>query len=47
MFFGAPFKPGRYPAVTRVVDMAPTLAEVLRIKPLEKLDGVVLRSVVR
>jgi hypothetical protein len=46
-FWGAPFMPGRYDAVTRVVDMAPTLADVLGVKPLEKLDGVILREAVR
>jgi predicted AlkP superfamily pyrophosphatase or phosphodiesterase len=47
VFWGAPFAPGRYDAVTRVVDMAPTLADVLGVKPLETLDGVVLRQAVR
>ncbi len=44
IFWGAPFTPGKYPARARVVDMAPTLADVLGVKPLEKLDGVALRS---
>ena len=47
MFWGAPFQPGRYDDFTRVVDMAPTLADVLGITPLEKLDGVVLRRAKR
>ncbi len=47
VFWGAPFMPGRYDTVTRVVDMAPTLANVLGVKPLEKLDGVILREAVR
>ena len=38
---------GKYDAKVRVVDMAPTLAKVLGIKPLEKLDGVVLTSALR
>ncbi|MCC7054394.1 MAG: alkaline phosphatase family protein [Gemmatimonadaceae bacterium] len=44
IFWGAPFTPGKYADTVRVVDMAPTLADVLRITPLEVLDGVVLRQ---
>ncbi len=44
IFLGAAFKPGKYDTFARVVDMAPTLADVLGIKPLESLDGVVLRQ---
>ena len=44
IFWGAPFRPGKYDARVRVVDMAPTLADVLGVKPLEKLDGVVLKA---
>ena len=47
IFWGAPFQPGKYDIRARVVDMAPTLANVLGIKPLEKLDGVVLRQAER
>jgi predicted AlkP superfamily pyrophosphatase or phosphodiesterase len=47
IFWGAPFQPGKYDAWSRVVDMAPTLAEVLRVTPMEKLDGVVLRQALR
>ena len=47
IFWGAPFKPGKYPERARVVDMAPTLADVLGVKPLEKLDGVVLKTAER
>jgi hypothetical protein len=36
---GVPFKTGRYSVFARVVDMAPTLAAVLHVSPLEKLDG--------
>jgi hypothetical protein len=39
IFYGPGFKPGRYTAFARVVDIAPTLAQVLGVKPLEKLDG--------
>jgi arylsulfatase A-like enzyme len=41
IFYGPGFKPGRYTAFARVVDIAPTLAEVLGIRALQKLDGVV------
>jgi predicted AlkP superfamily pyrophosphatase or phosphodiesterase len=41
IFYGPGFKPGRYTAFARVVDIAPTLAQVLGVKPLEKIDGVV------
>ena len=47
LFYGPPFKPGKYDEFARVVDMAPTLAEVLGITPLERLDGHVLRSSIR
>lgn len=47
IFWGAPFTPGKYPERARVVDMAPTLADVLGVKPLEKLDGVVLKAAER
>jgi hypothetical protein len=39
VFYGAPFRAGRYTERARVVDMAPTLAEAL--------DGVVLRRALR
>jgi hypothetical protein len=47
IFWGAPFAPGKYSDRVRVVDMAPTLADVLRIRPLEQLDGVVLSRATR
>lgn len=47
VFYGAGVKPGRYPQRALVVDMAPTLAEILHIVPLEKLDGHVLRAALR
>ncbi|HLA13964.1 MAG TPA: alkaline phosphatase family protein, partial [Gemmatimonadaceae bacterium] len=47
IFYGAPFRPGRYTQSARVVDMAPTLASVLRVAPTEKLDGRVLSNVLR
>jgi arylsulfatase A-like enzyme len=47
ILYGAPFKPGTYAQFTRVVDMAPTLAEVLHIRPTERLDGRVLHEILR
>lgn len=47
IFWGAPFATGKTADRVRVVDMAPTLAEVLRVKPSERLDGVVLRKALR
>ena len=47
IFYGAPFKAGKYDEFARVVDMAPTLAAVLNVQPLERLDGHVLRSSMR
>ena len=47
LFYGAPFKPGRYPAFTRTVDIAPTLAQVLGVTPSEPLDGRVLTAAIR
>ena len=47
LFWGAGVIPGVHAEFVRVVDMAPTLAALLKITPLEKLDGVVLRQVVR
>ena len=47
IFWGTPFTPGKYGERARVVDMAPTLADVLGVKPLEKLDGSVLKQAER
>ncbi|MEO7962753.1 MAG: alkaline phosphatase family protein, partial [Gemmatimonadaceae bacterium] len=47
LFFGTPFKGGRYGEFARVVDIAPTLASVLGVKPMERLDGHVLTSAIR
>jgi hypothetical protein len=47
LFYGPPFKPGKYDEFARVVDMAPTLASVIHVTPLEKLDGHVLQSSIR
>ena len=47
LFYGPPFKPGRYSGYTRTVDMAPTLARVLGITPGEPLDGRVLTAAIK
>ncbi len=39
IFFGPGIKPGRYDDFTRTVDIAPTLAHLLKLTPSEKLDG--------
>lgn len=47
IFYGPAFKPGRYGRFARVVDMAPTLARVLDVRPTERLDGRVLTEALR
>ena len=47
IFYGPPFRTGKFDAFARVVDMAPTLAWVTATRPLERLDGRVLRSALR
>ncbi|HYH80785.1 MAG TPA: alkaline phosphatase family protein [Longimicrobium sp.] len=47
IFFGAPFRPGKYGGFTRTVDIAPTLARVLGVTPTEPLDGRVLTDAIR
>ena len=47
IFYGPHFRPGRYPRFARVVDLAPTLARVLRVEPTERLDGRVLDEALR
>ena len=47
IFYGPAFKPGRYTRFARVVDMAPTIANVLRVTPAERLDGRVLADAIR
>lgn len=47
IFYGAPFKAGRYAQFARVVDMAPTLAWVTATRPAEALDGRVLWPALR
>jgi hypothetical protein len=47
LFAGAGVRPGRHADVVRVVDIAPTLAALLDVRPTEPLDGVILRAVLR
>jgi predicted AlkP superfamily pyrophosphatase or phosphodiesterase len=47
IFYGAPFKPGHYDRLARVVDIAPTLAAVAGVPPTERLDGRVLQEALR
>jgi predicted AlkP superfamily pyrophosphatase or phosphodiesterase len=47
IFYGAPFRPGKYDVFARTVDIAPTLARVLGVTPIEPLDGHVLTQAIR
>jgi predicted AlkP superfamily pyrophosphatase or phosphodiesterase len=47
VFYGAGVQPGKHAEFVRTVDLAPTLAEIAGVRPLEKLDGVVLRNALR
>jgi hypothetical protein len=42
IFFGTGIRPGRYPERALVADAAPTLAHILGVTPIERLDGRVL-----
>jgi hypothetical protein len=42
VFYGPWFRPGRYAERALVVDMAPTLARVIGVPPIERVDGRVL-----
>ena len=44
IFWGRWFTPGRHPERALVVDMAPTLARVAGVPPIERLDGHVLEQ---
>ncbi len=47
VFYGPWFKPGRYGQFARTVDIAPTLAQVLGVTPLEPIDGRALKAAIR
>jgi len=47
VFWGAGVRAGRYGEFARVVDIAPTIAPVLGVPPLERLDGRVLTRALR
>ncbi len=47
IFYGAPFRAGRYPEFVRTVDLAPTVAAAVNAKPLERLDGIVLKRALK
>jgi arylsulfatase A-like enzyme len=47
IFYGAPFRPGRYGTFVRTADIAPTLARALGVVPTEALDGRVLEDAFR
>jgi arylsulfatase A-like enzyme len=42
ILYGPGIRPGRYPERTLVADAAPTLARILGVTPIERLDGHVL-----
>jgi len=47
IFHGAAFKAGRHREFVRTVDLAPTVAAAVGAKPLERLDGVVLKRALK
>jgi predicted AlkP superfamily pyrophosphatase or phosphodiesterase len=47
IFYGAGIKPGRNARRALVVDIAPTLASIVGVRPMEPLDGHVLREAIR
>ena len=47
IFYGPWVKAGRYSTFARTVDIAPTLAQILGVKPSEKLDGLVLMQALK
>lgn len=47
LFYGAGIRPGRHADTVRVVDIAPTLAWLLGVRPMERLDGKVLTRALR
>jgi hypothetical protein len=47
IFTGPWFTPGRYQEFVRTVDLAPTLAEIAGVNPMERIDGVSLRRALK
>lgn len=47
LFWGRAIRPGHYDEFARVVDIAPTLAKIVGVPPLERLDGHVLTRALR
>ena len=47
VFFGAGIAPGKHDEFVRTVDLAPTLARLMGVKPRETVDGVVLRKALK
>jgi len=47
LLWGPALRPGHYDEFARVVDIAPTLARIVGVPPLERLDGHVLARAVR
>lgn len=47
ILYGPGVRPGRYGEFARVVDLAPTLADIVGVPPTEPLDGRVLRRALR
>jgi predicted AlkP superfamily pyrophosphatase or phosphodiesterase len=47
IFYGAGIQPGRNTRKALVVDIAPTLAEIIGVRPTERLDGRPLRDAIK
>ncbi len=47
IFYGSAFRPGKYAERVRVVDMAPTLARVVGVRPTQTVDGRLIAAALR
>lgn len=45
IFYGPWVKPGRYPQMARTVDIGTTLAAIAKVKPIERVDGIILGAI--